>query len=87
MFHYPNVILYLMSDWNRTNITIFFGQCVIGDGEVGMPVLIKHHSIIHHLDGQTLETTVKLTITTFQIKDKILQAEKHSTIELDDEVR
>lgn len=87
MFHYPNVILYLMSDWNRTNITIFFGQCVIGDGEVGMPVLIKCHSIIHHLDGQTLETTLKLTITTFQIKDKILRAEKHSTIELDDEVR
>ena len=67
--------------------TIIFGQHVIGDGEVGMAVLIKCHSIIHHLDGQTLETPLKLTITTFQKKDKLLQAEKHSTIELNDEVR
>ena len=87
MFHYPNVILYLMSDGNRTNIIIIFGQCVIGDEEVGMPVLINCHSIIHHLDGQALETPLKLTITTFQIKDKVLWAKKHSTIELDDKVR
>lgn len=51
-----------------------------------MPVLIKRHRIIHNLDGKTIDTPLKLTITTFQVKDALLRAEKYSTIELDDEV-
>ena len=51
-----------------------------------MTVLIKRHGIIHHLDGNTLDTPLKLTITTFQVKDALLQAEGHSVIEIDDEV-
>ena len=49
-----------------------------------MTVLIKRHSIIHHLDGNTLETPLKLTITTFQVKDALLQVEGHSVIEIDE---
>ena len=52
-----------------------------------MTVLIKRHSIIHHLDGNTLDTPLKLTITTFQVKDALLRAEGHSVIEIDDEVK
>ena len=37
-----------------------------------MTVLIKRHSIIHHLDGNRLDTPLKLTITTFQVKDALL---------------
>ena len=51
-----------------------------------MPVLIKRHRIIQNLDGKTIDTPLKLTITTFQVKDALLQAEKYSTIEVDDEV-
>ena len=40
-------------------------KCVIGDKDVGMPVLIKQHSIIRHLECETLDTPLKLTITTF----------------------
>lgn len=52
-----------------------------------MTVLIKRHSIIHHLDGNRLDTPLKLTITTFQVKDALLRAEGHSVIEIDDEVK
>ena len=52
-----------------------------------MTVLIKRHSIIHHLDGNRLDTPLKLTITTFQVKDALLQAEGHSVIEIEDEVK
>ena len=62
-------------------------KCVIGHGYIGMTVLIKRHSIIHHLDGNTLDTPLKLTITTFQVKDALLQAEGHSVIEIDDTVK
>ena len=62
-------------------------QCVIGDGEIGMPVFIKTHNIIHHLENLQLNIQLKLTITTFQVKDHFIRAEKHSTIEIDDEVR
>lgn len=51
-----------------------------------MPVLIKRHRIIQNLDGKTIDTPLKLTITTFQVKDALLRAEKYSTIEVDDEV-
>ena len=52
-----------------------------------MPVFIKNHNIIHHLESLQLNIPLKLTITTFQVKDNFIQAEKHSTIEIDDEVR
>ena len=52
-----------------------------------MTVLIKRHSIIHHLDGNRLDTPLKLTITTFQVKYALLRAEGHSVIEIDDEVK
>ena len=43
-------------------------------------VLIKRHDIIYDFDGKQLDTPLKLTITTFQVKDALLQAEKHSII-------
>ena len=52
-----------------------------------MTVLIKRHDIIYHLDDKQLDTSLKLTITTFQVKDGLLRAEKHSIIEIDDEVK
>ena len=51
-----------------------------------MPVLIKRHRIIQNLDGKTIVTPLNLTITTFQVKDALLRAEKYSTIEVDDDV-
>ena len=45
---------------------------VTGDGEIRMPVLIKQHGIIHHLEGQTLDTVLKLTITAYQVKDNLV---------------
>ena len=52
-----------------------------------MAIFIKNHNIIHHLEIQQLNIPLKLTITTFQVKDNFIQAEKHSAIEIDDEVR
>ena len=52
-----------------------------------MTVLIERHTIIHHLDGKPLDTPLKLTITIFQVKNALFQAEKHSVIEIDDEVK
>ena len=52
-----------------------------------MTVLIKRHDIIYHLDGKQLDTPLKLTITTFRVKDGLLWVEKHSIIEIDDEVK
>ena len=52
-----------------------------------MPVFIKRHNIIHNLESLQLNIPLKLTITTFQVKDNFIRAEKHSTIEIDDEVR
>ena len=52
-----------------------------------MTVLIKRHDIICHLDGKQLDTPLKLTITTFQVKDGLLRVEKHCIIEIDDEVK
>ena len=46
----------------------------------------KKHQIIQRLEGQTLLDNLKMSITTFQVKDKIIRAEKHSTIEINDEV-
>ena len=53
---------------------------------MGIAVLIKKHQIIQWLEGQTLLDDLKMSITTFQVKDKIIRAEKHSTIEINDEV-
>ena len=46
----------------------------------------KKHEIIQWLEGETLLDDLKMSITTFQVKDKIIRAEKHSIIEIDDEV-
>ena len=64
-----------------------FEQCVIGHGEIGMLVLIKGHSIIPKLENKNLQTPLKMSITTFQVKDSVIRAEKHSGIEIDDEVK
>ena len=53
---------------------------------MGIAVLIRKHQIIQWLEGETLLDDLKMSITTFQVKDKIIHAEKHSTIEIDDEV-
>ena len=53
---------------------------------MGIAVLIKKHEIIQWLEGETLLDDLKMSITTFQVKDKIIHAEKHSIIEIDDEV-
>ena len=63
-----------------------FEQCVIGHGEIGMPVLIKGHSIIPKLENETLQRPLKMSLTTFQVKDSVIRAEKHSCIEINDEV-
>ena len=49
-------------------------------------MLIKKHEIIQYLERKTLLDDLKMSITTFQVKDKIIHAEKHSIIEIDDEV-
>ena len=64
-----------------------FKQCVIGDGEIGMPVFIRRHNIIHHLESLQLNIPLKVTIKTSKVKDNLICAEKHSTIERDDKVR
>ena len=46
----------------------------------------KKHQIIQWLEGETLLDELKMSITTFQVKDKIIHAEKQSTIEIADEV-
>ena len=69
-------------------LTLFLSiiQCMIGHGEIGMPVLIKGHRIIPNLERENLESPLKITITTFQVKDSVIHMENHSIIELDDEV-
>ena len=53
---------------------------------MGIAVLIRKHQIIQRLEEETLLDDLKMSITSFQVKDKIIHAKKHSTIEIDDEV-
>ena len=59
---------------------------MIGHGEIRMPVLIKGHRIIPNLERENLDSPLKITITTFQVKDSVICMENHSIVKLDDEV-
>ena len=59
---------------------------MIGHGEIGMPVLIRRHSILCKLEKETLQAPLKISITAFQVKNAVIHVEKDSGIEIDDEV-
>ena len=59
---------------------------MISHGKIGMPVLIRGHSIISKLEKESLQAPLKISITTFQFKDTVIHVEKNSGIEIDAEV-
>ena len=68
---------------NKVNVLLFIAmQCILAEGNYGIPVLLKRE-----YTTQALPIDTKLTITGFRVMDNIIRTDDNASItEVDDEV-
>lgn len=66
----------------------FLYQCIIGDGDIAVPVEVKFNKAgVRQLEQQRSKLRrVKLTLTNFQKVDDVIVTNSKTTFEIDNEV-